>query len=151
MDLFDVNVLIYAFDSGSLHHAACLDYLEQARRSTASFGMLDLVTSSVVRLSTQSKVVNQPGPTADAALDFCNMLRSNPNCVIVHPGPRCWPIFDSLCRVTKARKDVVPDAYFAAIALEAGCTWVTCDGDFAKFPGLTWRHLPDGQLRTNPT
>lgn len=151
MDLFDVNVLFYAFDSGSLHHAACFDYVERARRGGASFGVLDLVLSSVVRLSTQPKVVRQPGATADAALDFCDALRDAPTCVVVYSGPRHWSMFDDLCRIAHARRDLIPDAYLAAVALEAGCTWVTTDDDYAKFPGLRWRHLPDGQLFTNPT
>jgi len=28
----------------------------------------------------------------------------------------------------------------AALAIEHGCELVTADGDFARFPGLRWRH-----------
>jgi hypothetical protein len=34
----------------------------------------------------------------------------------------------------------VPDAYFAALAIESGCDWITTDRDFARFKGLRWRH-----------
>lgn len=34
----------------------------------------------------------------------------------------------------------MPDAYLAAIAIENGLEWVTTDRDFARFPGLRWRH-----------
>jgi predicted nucleic acid-binding protein len=34
----------------------------------------------------------------------------------------------------------VPDAYFAALAIEAGCEWITTDRAFARFKGLRWRH-----------
>ena len=34
-----------------------------------------------------------------------------------------------------------PDAWFAALAVESGCDWVTTDRDYARFPGLKW-HAP---------
>jgi predicted nucleic acid-binding protein len=33
----------------------------------------------------------------------------------------------------------VDDARFAALAIEAGCEWITLDRDYARFPGLRWR------------
>ena len=39
----------------------------------------------------------------------------------------------------------------AALAIEHGCTWVTTDRDFARFPGLTWQHPLDHPAPiTNP-
>jgi predicted nucleic acid-binding protein len=38
------------------------------------------------------------------------------------------------------RGSMVTDAYFAALALESGCEWVTTDRDYARFAGLAWRH-----------
>jgi len=38
-----------------------------------------------------------------------------------------------------ARGNLVPDAWFAALAVEAGCEWVTMDRDYARFAGLKWR------------
>jgi predicted nucleic acid-binding protein len=32
----------------------------------------------------------------------------------------------------------VTDAWFAALAIECGCEWVTTDRDYARFPGLKW-------------
>jgi predicted nucleic acid-binding protein len=34
----------------------------------------------------------------------------------------------------------VADAYHAALAIESGAEWVTTNRDFARFPGLHWRH-----------
>jgi len=34
----------------------------------------------------------------------------------------------------------VPDASLAALAVEAGLTLCSTDGDFAKFPGLNWKN-----------
>lgn len=48
-----------------------------------------------------------------------------------------------LCRDVKAAGKLVTDAQHAAIAIAAGCTWVTRDQDFARFVphDLEWRHL----------
>ena len=35
---------------------------------------------------------------------------------------------------------LVADADIAALSIEHGCELVTTDGDFARFPGLLWRH-----------
>jgi predicted nucleic acid-binding protein len=39
---------------------------------------------------------------------------------------------------------LVWDAHLAAIAIESGCEWITADRDYARFPGLRWRHPLDG-------
>jgi predicted nucleic acid-binding protein len=35
--------------------------------------------------------------------------------------------------------NLVQDAWFAALAIEAGCEWITTDRDYARFPGLVSR------------
>jgi len=35
---------------------------------------------------------------------------------------------------------MVADAYLAALAIGSGSEWVTTDRDYARFPGLRWRH-----------
>jgi hypothetical protein len=35
---------------------------------------------------------------------------------------------------------LVTDAYIATLAIEHGCELITTDSDFARFPGLRWRH-----------
>jgi hypothetical protein len=44
-----------------------------------------------------------------------------------------------------ARHPAIPRARFAALAIEAGCEWITLDGDYARFPGLKWRVPPAGE------
>jgi predicted nucleic acid-binding protein len=33
----------------------------------------------------------------------------------------------------------VTDAWFAALAIEWGCEWITLDRDYGRFPGLKWK------------
>jgi predicted nucleic acid-binding protein len=54
-----------------------------------------------------------------------------------------WGLFRDLCARTDCRGNLVQDAYLAALALEHDCVFVTTDRDFARFPGLRWRHRLD--------
>ncbi|MFC4112565.1 PIN domain-containing protein [Nonomuraea zeae] len=42
-------------------------------------------------------------------------------------------------RQTRSTGNLEPDAYLAALAIEHGCEFVTCDRDFARFEGLRRR------------
>jgi toxin-antitoxin system PIN domain toxin len=38
------------------------------------------------------------------------------------------------------RPNLIPDAHLAALAIEHGLTLCSTDGDFARFPGLSWEN-----------
>jgi predicted nucleic acid-binding protein len=56
----------------------------------------------------------------------------------LEPGRSHWLLFTRLCREAKISGPLVTDAWFAALAIEHGCQWITLDRDFARFPGLRW-------------
>ena len=135
----DVNVLVYAHREDAAHHAACRAWLEDVVNGNESFGISELVLSGFMRVATHPKIFAKPSSLADA-LEFSEQLRSRPNCVQVAPGRRHWDIFRALCIEAGAKGNLVPDAFLAAIAIEAGCEWITTDRDFARFKSLRWRH-----------
>jgi len=96
-----------------------------------------------VRVVTHPKVFRRPTPLPQAVA-FCETLRSQPNAVVLAPGPRHWPIFAGLCATVEARGNLVPDAYLAALAIETDSDWITADRDYHRFPGLRVRHPLDG-------
>lgn len=139
MVLPDVNVLVYAHREDSPHHAGCRQWVEAVVNGSESYGLSELVLSGFVRVVTHPKVFTRPSPLADA-LEFTEQLRGRTNCVPVAPGRRHWEIFRGLCVEAGTKGNLVPDAYLAAMAIEAGCEWVTTDHDFSRFKGLRWRH-----------
>ena len=139
MILLDVNVLVHAFHEASPEHEAYRAWLETTVEADEPFGMSELVLSGFVRISTHPRVFNPPAPVGEA-LAFANALRSQPNAVIVAPGPRHWEIFEGLCVAAGVKGNLVADAYLAALAIESGCEWISGDRDFSRFPGLRWRH-----------
>lgn len=133
----DVNVLVYAHREELPEHDVCRRWLEDTLAADAAFGLFDLVLSGFLRVVTHPRVFKTPTPLA-LALEFVEILRMRPNCVVVQPGARHWDIFERLCRESGAKGSLVADAFLAALALEAGCTWVTTDRDYSRFPGLRW-------------
>ncbi len=142
MILPDVNVLVHAWRPDAARHEEYRDWLETAVRSEESFALSELVLSGFLRVVTHVNVVRKLRGIDDA-FAFVALLRSRSNCVILRTGARHWPIFLELCRASGARGNLVPDAFHAALAIEHGCEWITTDRDFARFPGLRWRHPLD--------
>lgn len=139
MILPDVNVLVYAFRSDLPEHDAHRNWLRGALESESRFAVSELVMSGFLRVVTSARVFVRPDRLEDA-LAFVEAIRTRPNCTTVKPGARHWPIFVRLCREANAKGPLVADAYHAALAIEAGCEWITTDRDFARFPGLRWAH-----------
>jgi len=135
----DVNVLVYAHRRDAGRHDEYRAWLEEAISGPLPYGLSDLVLSGFVRVVTHPRVFRDPTPLADA-LSFVRAVRDRPGRVPVEPGPRHWSIFLDLCAESRVRGNLVPDAYFAALAIESGSEWITTDGDFARFPGLKTRH-----------
>jgi uncharacterized protein len=134
----DVNVLLYAFEPDVPEHAAHKAWLETLIGDGQPYGMSPQVLASVVRIVTRPKTFAPPTSLA-RALDFTGALMEQPYCHIIQPGPRHWDIFTRLCRSANARGNLVQDAWFAALAIESGCEWITNDRDYARFDGLNWR------------
>jgi len=142
VQLTDVNVLVYAANQRFEEHDRYKQWLDDFVGREEAFGVSELVLSAVVRIITNPKIFEKP-TTITSALRFADRLRDHPNCVIIQPGRRHWGIFVDLCKQVKARGNVVPDAYFAALAIESGSEWITADRGFDKFPELRWRHPLD--------
>jgi toxin-antitoxin system PIN domain toxin len=140
--LADVNVLVYAHRMDVPDHKRYRNWLSNVVNGDAAYGMSDLVLSAFLRVVTHPRVFRRPTPLR-VALAFVTDVRERLNCVLVSPGPRHWEIFTRLCGTVGARGNLIPDAYFAALAIESGTEWVTTDRDYARFPGLQLKHLVD--------
>lgn len=138
MILPDVNVLIEAFRTEAKHHERCRGWLNSVLNGPSAYGMSHQVLSSVVRIITNPHVFPNP-EEVEEAFSWCATLLNQPGCHVVTPGPRHWSIFQDLCQAVQARGNLVQDAWWAALAIESGCEWITLDRDFARFPGLRWR------------
>ncbi|MGE0494558.1 MAG: type II toxin-antitoxin system VapC family toxin [Vulcanimicrobiota bacterium] len=139
MLLPDVNVLVYAFRPDTPNHQAYRCWLHELVNGQEAFGLSELVLSGFLRVVTHPRVFDPPEGLPEA-LEFVNALRRTPRARVILPGARHWGIFLRLCEQAGVRGNLAADAYHAALAIEAGCEWVTTDRDYSRFPGLRWRH-----------
>ncbi|HYD04968.1 MAG TPA: type II toxin-antitoxin system VapC family toxin [Reyranella sp.] len=137
MILPDVNVLIYAFRPDLPQHERCRRWLESVIASDSVFGLSPATLAAVIRITTNRRIFRQPS-TLEEAFGYCDDLLGQPHCQPVEPGERHWQIFQRLCVDTGTAGARVSDVWFAALAIEAGCEWITLDRDYARFPGLAW-------------
>jgi uncharacterized protein len=134
----DVNVLLYAFREDSVDHARYREWLDEVVNGDEAYGMSPQVLCSVARIATHPKVYVSPS-RLENALAFARVLLEQPHCTVIQPGRRHYSIFEDLSAKARASGNLVQDAWFAALAVESGCDWITTDGDFARFAGLRWR------------
>jgi uncharacterized protein len=138
----DVNMLIYAFRRDVPQHSISNAWLNQVVADGAPFGISPLALAAVARVTTDQRIYRTPS-TLNDVFAFTAYLLGQPHCQVVEPGQRHWSIFKQLCIETDTRGPMVTDAWYAALAIEWDCEWITFDRDYARFPGLKWR-LPAG-------
>jgi toxin-antitoxin system PIN domain toxin len=136
--LCDVHIFVYAFRRDLPRHGEARAWLTETIHAPGAFGISDLVSSAFLRIVTSPRIFHKPSKIGKA-LDFLAALRGRPNAVNVRPGIRHWSIFEDLCRDPEVHGDRIPDAWFAALAIESGSEWITTDRGFARFPALRWR------------
>ena len=138
MILPDVNVLLYAFRADSRDHQEFRGWLQEIVNGEMPYGISPQALASVARISTHPRIFARPSRLEDV-FAFNEVLMAQPHCQLVEPGPRHWAIFKDLCHGVRAQGNLVQDAWFAALAIESGCEWITTDHDYARFAGLRWR------------
>ena len=135
MILVDANLLIYAVDSDSVHHAAARRWLEKALSGTTQIGLAWIVMLAFLRITTHPRIMHNP-LTPDAALNYADQWLAQPVVVSVAPGERHWPILRQLISASGTAANLTSDAHLAALAIEHGYAVYSTDHDFKRFSGL---------------
>lgn len=136
----DVSVLVYAHRRDSTSdHPEYARWLTDLATGPEPFALSVLVLAGLVRIVTNPRIFRDPS-TLEQALEFVEQLTGRPQARLVGPGPEHLSLFTQLCRESRATGKLVADAQHAAVAMAHGCTWVSTDADFDRFPGLRWQH-----------
>lgn len=135
MILLDANVLLYACDDHSPHHAAARNWLEKTLSGPEPAALSWTTILAFLRLATDPRVFRRPLPIAQAAEIIAGWLEG-PRFALLDPGERHWRILRRLLLDGQASGKLVMDAHLAALAIEHGATLASADRDFARFPGL---------------
>lgn len=138
MILVDANILIYAVDSDSPHHAKARRWLEETLSGTTRVGLAWVVVLAFLRLTTNPAVVRRP-LAVERAMGYVDEWLEQPFVELVGPGEKHWPLLRTLLTATGAAGNLTSDAHLAALALECSAEIGSSDRDFGRFPGV--RHV----------
>lgn len=135
MKLIDLNLLLYACDSGALEHPPASTWLTGLMEGTERIGLAWVTLLGFMRLSTAPRILADPYEVREA-LDIVSGWLSRDNVSIVSPTDRHWTLLSGLLPQHRVRGSLITDAHLAALAIEHGATLCTNDRDFLRFPGL---------------
>ena len=139
MILVDANLLLYAANHDAPEHQAARTWLDAKLSSTARVGLPWPSLLAFVRLTTNPLVIRDAVPMADAWAQVEEWLDAE--CAWVPaPTDRHGALLKQFFQAKWMTSRLVPDAHLAALAIEHGLTLCSCDGDFARFPGVTWEN-----------
>jgi len=137
MILVDANLLLYAHDASSAHHAAARRWLENTLSGDEPVGLPWAVVLAFLRVGTNPRL-RKDAPTLEEATAIVAGWLERPTVTLVNPGERHWEILREIMTKGQARGPLVTDAHLAALAIEHGSSLATADRDFARFPGLNF-------------
>ena len=135
MKLLDANILLYAYDSDSAHHAICRSWLEVAFNSEETVALPWQTLLAFLRISTNSRATKKPLHSREAC-EIVNSWLHQVNVSVIGTGERFWELLESQIREAQVAGPLVTDAALAALALEHGATLCSVDKDFRRFRGL---------------
>jgi hypothetical protein len=137
--LVDVNLLIYASNPAAREHEAARAWLDAQLGGMGRVGLPWQSTLGFARIATNPRIFPR-AVTMEAAWRQIEFWLSRRNVWIPVPGPDHQAILGELLRNLGGSSDLVSDAHLAALAIEHGLKLCSCDGDFARFPGLRWEN-----------
>jgi uncharacterized protein len=137
MKLVDVNILVYAVNRRDPRNEKVRLWWEAALIAQEPVGVCWAVFTGFLRIITNPRAISHPLPLADAVAEINGWL-AHPNVQLVSESADHWTTLSRLVSDTGATGNLITDAHLAALAIRNGCTLVSCDTDFARFPGLRW-------------
>jgi len=150
----DINLLLYAYDAGSLHHSKAAKWWQECLSGDEPVGMVHVVIFGFLRIATNPRVFSNPMSTTEAAGHVRSWLEQPP-VQVLEPSPDHVQSTLELLEKLGTAGNLVSDAQMAAVAMKHGAVLHTADADFLRFQGLRWFNPLTGngsaQLRVAPT
>jgi len=129
----DVNILLYASDSGSSLNGPARTFLIGCADNKDLFYIGWPTLMSYLRMATHPSIFRYPLPQAEAESNVAALLKL-PHLRMLSEGDGFWEIYQELAGTLPVQGNLVPDAHLAAILIQNGVrTIYTRDRDFRKF------------------
>jgi toxin-antitoxin system PIN domain toxin len=137
--LVDANLLLYAANQAAPEHPRARSWLDDRLNGATRVGLPWPSLLAFVRLATNPVVVRDPASVGGAWRQVEEWLGCEPAWTPL-PGSEHPAILGRLFELPGMTSRLVPDAHLAALAIEHGLTLCSTDGDFSRFPGLSWEN-----------
>lgn len=138
MILVDANLLVYAHVATLPQHTSARKWLDGELNGSARVGLPWPSLLAFVRLVSNPRVFRR-AESVESAFRQVEAWLDVETVWIPSPTARHRQILARLLPATRSA-NLIPDAHLAALAIEHGLTLCSSDGDFARFPGLTWEN-----------
>ena len=135
----DVNILLYASDSGGARHREARDFLEQCLAGPELMYLGWPTVMGYLRMATHPSIFRKPLSPAEAEHNIDSILGLR-HVRVLAEGDGFWEVYQSVTGQVPTRGNLVPDSHLAALLLHHGIkTLYTRDRDFRKYDFLTVR------------
>jgi hypothetical protein len=138
--VLDVNLLLYAVNEESPHHASAKSWLERCLSEAESVALPWVVILGFLRLATSPRVFPAPLDPSQALAVVDGWL-ARPAVVPLSPGREHWRILKDLVQEAGTAGNLTTDAHLATLAVEHGAELHSTNTDFARFAKLRWVNL----------
>ena len=139
MIILDANILLYAYDSVSAHHAKARLWIERVFSGAEPMGLPWQTIGAFLRIMTNPRLPGERFSLSEA-VQIVDRWLEQPNVRLLVPGDEHWPLFRQMVVEGQAPGPLITDAQLAALTIEYGGVLHTTDRDFARFPGLRWKN-----------
>jgi hypothetical protein len=139
MILIDANLLVYAHVSSTPQHQRARAWLDARLNGNSPVGLPWPSLLAFLRLVTNPRVFANPEPVESGWAQVLAWLAS-PVAWVPAPSEQHAGVLGALVTASGLRANLIPDAHLAALAIEHGLTMCSTDGDFGRFPGLSWEN-----------
>lgn len=135
MILVDANLLIYAVNSDSAHHAKARSWWEKTLSDSEEVGLAWIVILAFIRITTRPGILSNP-LSPEKAIAYVDEWLAQPFVTLANGGENQWQIFRNLQLQVGTAGNLTSDTLLASLAIELGATIYSADYDFRRFVGV---------------
>lgn len=133
----DVNMLVYAYDSSSVHHEAAAEWWKHCMTGNDEIGLSTVVLFGFVRICTNPRIFQTP-LTVEEVSGRVESWLVRPQARIIEPSSQHVGDVLALLRETGTVGNLTTDAQIAVLARQEKAVIHSNDTDFLRFPGMRW-------------
>lgn len=145
----DANLLLYAYDAQSPHHAAASAWWSTALSGTEAVGLTHPTLFAFIRIATNPRVYERPMTLVAADGHVRSWLARRVARTLPTPPTHVDDVLELLVAAGSSGGNLVTDAQIAALARAHHAVVHTADHDFRRFPGIRTHYPLDAKLRAS--